>query len=375
MINNSAPPPTEEPPKLRAGKITRIAPQKRNRARISIHIDGSFAFGVMQDIVLEYSLSVGDELSVERQEAMLHQSAFVRAKFVALEYISYKARTEHEVRTKLTDKGFTKETAERAIRRLIVLDYINDVRFAHAFVIDRVTVRRYGRRRILRDMQRRGVGEELMQEAIEGLKDEVVKQAALEAAIKQKKKLAKEPSFYKRRQKLQNFLARRGFSGDIVRAVSEETLVKEEEETSREPRERARAEAMSIDALFDLAQKRQARLQRTEPSPYNRRRKLQAFLARKGASFDIIKDILTRLGEVGGAPPQKKSSESARKVLDDDAALTLARKRWRLLENREPNLRKRRKKVQDTLMRKGVPFSTISAMLDTITSEAEAGGG
>ena len=44
-------------------QITRIEPQKKNRQRRNIYLDGEFAFGLDEEVVAAYHLSEGDELT------------------------------------------------------------------------------------------------------------------------------------------------------------------------------------------------------------------------------------------------------------------------------------------------------------------------
>ena len=51
--------------------VTGIEMQKRDAQRISIFLDGEFAFGLHQDVLLESGIARGDRLSEERIEAIL----------------------------------------------------------------------------------------------------------------------------------------------------------------------------------------------------------------------------------------------------------------------------------------------------------------
>lgn len=205
------------------GKITKLAAQHNNPDRVSVFIDGEFAFGVYQDLVLEYGLRVGRILSeAEEREIQGRDEVFV-AKAVALNYLSYRARTEMEVRRKLAQKGFGEGVIEAVIERLYALHYLDDAAYARSFVSGRFRSRGYGPARIRGDLMRRGIDRPLIEDALgEVLEPEETFEAAKEQAEKRWARLASEADPAKRRKKLSDFLIRRGYSYDVVRRVLEE---------------------------------------------------------------------------------------------------------------------------------------------------------
>lgn len=215
-------------PALRPGTITAVRRQKRDPERVSVYLDGAFAFGLMVDLALQHGLRKGLELDVPTQEAMLREEEMLRARRAALDLLAYRAQTAHEIRTKLARKGFSEEAAEAAAARMDELGYIDDADFARAFVRGRLAGRGYGPERLRMDLRRRGVAAKLIEEALE---DEVEEDALYETALRHGRRrwlrLASEPDAFKRRKKLGDFLLRRGYGYDLVRRVTE-TLEAEE---------------------------------------------------------------------------------------------------------------------------------------------------
>lgn len=205
------------------GKITKLAAQRNNPDRVSVFIDGAFAFGVYQDLVLEYGLRVGRILTEAEEREIQGRDEVFAAKAVALKYLSYRARTEKEVRAKLVQKGFEENVVDAVIERLYALHYLDDAAYARSFVSGRFRNRGYGPARIRGDLMRRGIDRSLIEEALgEVLEPEETFETAKEQAEKRWARLASEPDPAKRRKKLSDFLVRRGYSYDIVRRVLEE---------------------------------------------------------------------------------------------------------------------------------------------------------
>lgn len=213
--------PGERP--LRPGTITKLERQKKNARRVSVYLDGAFAFGVYEDAVLEHGLQTGRRLSIEQQQAVLDADRLLIAKTTAMNYVAHRARTEYEVRQKLYRSGTDEATAEQAVERLRDLGYLDDEAYARAYARGRFKSKGHGPQRVRSDLRRRGIEAPLVEAAVEEAfnPDEVLEAARTQAA-KRWPRLQREADPYKRRNKLFDFLLRRGFSYDVARQAVEE---------------------------------------------------------------------------------------------------------------------------------------------------------
>ncbi|WP_456428377.1 RecX family transcriptional regulator [Rhodocaloribacter sp.] len=213
---------------LPAGVVTRLVAQKKDPDRVSVFLDGAFAFGVHVDVALAFGLAPGRALTEAECEEILAADAVFRAKSAAFHYLAYRARTEREVRRKLSGKGFEEGVIDEVVGRLHTLGYLDDEAYARTYVRARFAGRGYGPQRIRAELLRRGVDRAHIDAALDELLDEddVVARARRHAA-KRWPRLAAEPDPRKRRKKLTDFLVRRGFSFDVVRRVVDE-LAREE---------------------------------------------------------------------------------------------------------------------------------------------------
>ncbi|TNE49063.1 MAG: recombinase RecX [Deltaproteobacteria bacterium] len=208
------------PPTFREGTITKLQQQRKDPKRVSIFIDEEFAFGMNMELAMQHALEKGRFLTVEKQREVWQAERLLRAKTSALDYIAYKARTEHEVFTKLRSNGFEEEIVESVIARFRDLGYINDEQYAQQYAKSRLNNKGHGPRRIQNDLRRRGVSSSHISDAIDNLSDnESQIEIAYTLAEKRWARLAKESNPLKRRKKLQDFLVRRGFDFDTIRAV------------------------------------------------------------------------------------------------------------------------------------------------------------
>ncbi len=96
-------------------KITGISAQKRNADRVSVFLDGEFAFGL--SIKLADALTVGQSLTPEEVQDLQLQDERHKALKLSFEQISRRPRAEKEVREFLGKKDLSVESIELAIER------------------------------------------------------------------------------------------------------------------------------------------------------------------------------------------------------------------------------------------------------------------
>ena len=91
-----------------------------------------------------------------------------RALRVALAELDARARTEHELRVCLGRRGIGPDVVDDVVAALAADGLIDDAGYARRFAEDRRLLDRWGNERIARDLVRRGVERELVDEAIAG---------------------------------------------------------------------------------------------------------------------------------------------------------------------------------------------------------------
>ena len=204
-------------------RITKIKTQSKDDTRVSVFVDGEFAFGCHQDVAVKHGLREGAALSVEQQQAVEVDEEIVRAKQRAFNYLAYKPRTEVEVRRKLGTLDVSPHVIDQVIERLYDLDYLDDEQYAQDYAHNRFSNKGYGPIRIERELVERGIDRHLAEKAVATFFEE---ESELEAARAQAKKrwsrVAGEQDIRKQKQKLFGYLQRRGFTPGIIYRVVDE---------------------------------------------------------------------------------------------------------------------------------------------------------
>jgi len=199
-----------------AGTITALETQTHDSNRTSVFLDGDFAFGVHQDLVVKHGLRVGKTLTPEERRTIEQEEQYVQAKQRALDYLAHKPRTEEEVRRKLRREDAPEPVIEDVVARLHELSYLDDEAYATDYVRNRFASKKYGPVRIRRELVERGVDRHVADRAVADLfEDEDPVAAAREHAEKRWSRLADEEP-RRRKQKLYRYLRRRGFTSDTI---------------------------------------------------------------------------------------------------------------------------------------------------------------
>lgn len=197
-----------------AGRVTALKYQKRRRDRVSVYLDGRFAFGVPE--IVAARLKVGQSLSDIEIEALREHGSVEEAYNRALDYLSYRPRSQAEIMTFLQRHDVSDVQAEEAVERLKAAGLVDDQVFAQFWVENREQFRPRGPRALRYELQRKGIGQEAIAQALEGM-DPVA--GAYQAAAKKARQLSHldEPQFFR---KLVDYLARRGFDYDVAKEVA-----------------------------------------------------------------------------------------------------------------------------------------------------------
>lgn len=199
-----------------AGKITALRFQKRNKDRVNVYIDDRFAFGLAA--IKAAHLKVGQALSDDDIAQLKRQDDVERAYERALNFLSYRPRSEAEVRRNLGKKDLDEPVVEAVIERLTRAELLNDREFARYWVQNRIEFNPRGLRALRQELWQKGVPETVIAETLAELDEEAAAQRVAEVGAR---KLAHhEPQAFRR--KLVAYMARRGFSYPVIQPLVDE---------------------------------------------------------------------------------------------------------------------------------------------------------
>lgn len=176
------------------------------------------------NIFEKYKVSVDMDFSENEIQEMKYFSDIERAKSRAINYISGKLKTKYEVRLKLKEKDFTEDIIDEVIDILEKEEYLNDRLYCEVFIEDKKQLNGYGKNKIKSLLIQKGVSKSVFEDFLDEFEYEEEFDNALKMGIKKLNLLSNEEDIFKKKQKLINYLAYRGFSFDVINDVIREIL-------------------------------------------------------------------------------------------------------------------------------------------------------
>lgn len=151
-------------------EITLISPQKKDKTRCNIELDGRFFCGMKLDVVLKNGLKVGMIIDTDFLSRLQFESEKLTALDKALKHISVSMKTEQELRAFLKSKGYVEEVVNYAIEKTKDYGYVNDEAFASSY--SEGALKRKGSRRVRLELRQKGLSEQVIDSALSSLTDE-----------------------------------------------------------------------------------------------------------------------------------------------------------------------------------------------------------
>lgn len=214
-------------------KITSVEPQKKNPKRFNIFLDGQFAFGADEDLVVDQRLVIGKEITPNDLEKLLKETEVGKLMERMYGLFNIRQRSEKEVRNYLKTLSFKRKIKEQGELSEMVIDsvvdklkrkgMVNDLQFAKSWMEARS--KKKGPLVIKGELFQKGIDREIIDEVMGGqdtTNEEQVAQNLLEKRMERWKNL--KPMEFKK--KAYDFLMRRGFEYDLVKSIVEKELRK-----------------------------------------------------------------------------------------------------------------------------------------------------
>lgn len=197
--------------------ITALERQPRRKDRFNLFLDGAFALALHGDVAREAGLVTGKPLRPEEVQTLAGREAFQTALDAAYRFLAYRPRSEAEVRTRLRRKKVDGTTIEVVIAKLRDQRLLDDEAFAHLWTENRQAHSPRSGRMVQWELRRKGVPQEVAEEAAGAVDDE---DAAYRAASARAARI-RVPDYETFRKRFGDFLLRRGFGYGVARRTVE----------------------------------------------------------------------------------------------------------------------------------------------------------
>jgi len=193
-------------------KITAIRAGRGRGKRVNVFLDGKFAFSLEAEVAVKEDLQVGQELSVGQIEALARSDHFHRCLNAAAHYLSYRPRSESELRERLYRRGFGDDSVEAVIAKIKEQGLVDDTAFAQFWKDNRESFSPRSQWLTRLELRRKGIAKEIIDQVVDVIDDD---ESAYRAALSKARGLS-QSDYQSFRRRLGGYLRRRGFSYEVI---------------------------------------------------------------------------------------------------------------------------------------------------------------
>lgn len=258
-------------------KLTKITTQKKHKSRYNIFLDKGngeeYGFSVDEDVLVKYRLQKNMDLDDATIQALIQTDTLHKSYSLAINYLSYRMRSEKEIRDYLKDKETDPEQIEEIIKKLHQERLLDDQEFANSLVRTRIMTSSKGPLLLKKELLDKGVSAVKADEAIIFYSFDKQYEKALKFAEKKMKNDGRK-SYRQQIQSVQQTLMQKGFQGDVIQEVLANLPEDEDENTEWE-------------AVIYQGEKLLRKFQ-SKTEGFELKQKVKSGLYRKGFTFDLI---------------------------------------------------------------------------------------
>jgi regulatory protein len=200
-------------------KVTDIKQQVKRTIRYSIYFDGKYLFSLSEGELLSSGIRIGKQYTQEELAELRQTAVLDKAYMRALDYVALRMRSRWELTDYLRRKDYDSPTIETILNKLSEYGYVDDKKFAEAWVSNRQLLKPTSLRRLQQELQQKRIDREVISEVL--AQQDIDELAMLRQLIERKKQQTR----YQDEQKLIAYLLRQGYRYDDVRqALSEDQI-------------------------------------------------------------------------------------------------------------------------------------------------------
>ncbi|GAA5522971.1 RecX family transcriptional regulator [Aliifodinibius salicampi] len=197
--------------------ITGITIQKKNKERYSIFADGNFLLGVHEQTLLAFNLKEGVEITPSLFKKLQREEGRFAIKSYLMGLLSRRDHSRQELMNKALQKDYAPETITGVLDELQEKGYIDDTEFALKYASEKSRKNNWGPAKVKAHLYKKGIKrqniEKSVRKAFEGADFE---ETFIHLISKRKRRFLKEEHPLKRKKKVIDHLARKGYSPSSI---------------------------------------------------------------------------------------------------------------------------------------------------------------
>ncbi len=196
-------------------KLTDIKQQVKRQDRYSIFVDGKYVFSFSENELLNLHLKIGQEYTEQSLDELKKNAIEDKAYMRTLDMLMRRSRSEWELRDYLKRKDYEQDVTEKTIARLVRAGFVDDKKFATAWVENRRLLKATSKRKLQMELKQKRIDSQIIDQVLS--EDETDERDVLKDLIAKKSQQTR----YQDPQKLMAYLMRQGFNYQDVKDTLE----------------------------------------------------------------------------------------------------------------------------------------------------------
>jgi regulatory protein len=197
-------------------KVTAVRSGKRGK-RVNIYLNEKFAFSLEAEVALKEGLKAEKALSENEIEALKKADLFQRCLNAAFHFLSYRPRSQAEIRQRLGKRGFDGDNVAAVLARLKERGLVDDLAFAQFWKDNRDSFSPRSQWLTRLELRQKGVPAEIIDRVAAEVDDQ---DCAYRAAVAKARRLST-ADYQNFSRSLGQFLKRRGFGYGLIKPTVE----------------------------------------------------------------------------------------------------------------------------------------------------------
>ena len=193
-------------------KITKF--KKVSNDKYKVYLENNEVITLFEDVIINNNLLITKEILEEEKDSILKENNNYDAYNLALKYLSIKMRSKKEIVEYLSKKEISKDNINGIIERLEKNNFINDRKYAEAYIKDQINLSNNGPYKIKNNLINLGIKEDVIDELLSKIDNEIIMDKLTKLINKQLK--IKKGSKNMLKIKLVNYFSNLGYDKGII---------------------------------------------------------------------------------------------------------------------------------------------------------------
>lgn len=202
---------------------------KKKDGLYNIVLENGDKLSLYEDVILNNNLLITKDISKENIDNIINENKFYSCYFRALKLIKARLRSKKEMSDKLKQENFDYSIICKVIEKLEKQGYLNDSFYATSYVNNQIITTYHGPKRIYSDLKKKGVSDNLINDALENYDIDTQKEKALKIANKMNKS-NRSSSSNSLKRKINSKLTLEGFSSLAINYAISNTKFSDDKE-------------------------------------------------------------------------------------------------------------------------------------------------